>query len=332
MDPNLLAQLHGDAWLELSALAKKNTLTPKQTTRFLELYRAASKDLSRITTVAPDSLEAARLSAIVHRSRNHLSSVPSGGLSGIARFFVISLPLSLYRLRWDFVIVAAGFLAVAVLSGIWAGTHPEVLETFGDREFRRQFAEHDFVDYYKENPNGFFAVGVWTNNAWIAVQFVLLGITGGYVIVGLFSNAVNVGFSGAMMFEFDRASDFFLYILPHGIPEISCIILAAAAGLRLFFAWVVPGPRLRRDRLAGEARSLLVVAGGLVLLLLGSGLIEGFVTPNPIPPAIKISIGVAYTAAVVVYAWYFGSRAAAAGLSADLDEHQAGYSVISTDR
>ena len=56
MDPNLLAQLHGDAWLELSALAKKNALTPKQTTRFLELYRAASKDLSRITTVATDSL------------------------------------------------------------------------------------------------------------------------------------------------------------------------------------------------------------------------------------------------------------------------------------
>jgi uncharacterized membrane protein SpoIIM required for sporulation len=128
-----------------------------------------------------------------------------------------------------------------------------VLETFGDREFRRQFAEHDFVEYYKENPNGFFAVGVWTNNAWIAVQFVLLGITGVYVVAGLFSNAVNVGFSGAMMFEFDRASDFFLYILPHGIPEISCIILAAAAGLRLFFAWVVPGPRPRRDKLAAEA-------------------------------------------------------------------------------
>src|SRR5699024_12381089 len=48
------------------------------------------------------------------------------------------LPLSLYRLRWDFAIVALAFLAVAVVSGIWAGTHPEVLETFSDREFRRQ--------------------------------------------------------------------------------------------------------------------------------------------------------------------------------------------------
>ena len=332
MDPNLLAELHGDKWRELSMLAKKNTLNPAQTRRFLDLYRDASKDLSRIMTVAPDSLEAARLSAIVHRSRNHLSAVPAGGLSGLSRFFVISLPLSIYRLRWDFLIVAACFLAVASLAGIWAGMHPEVLETFGDHAFRKQFAEHDFVEYYKENPNGFFAVGVWANNAWIAVQFVLLGITGVFVVSGLFSNAVNVGFSGAMMFEFDRGSDFFLYILPHGIPEISCIILAAAAGLRLFFAWVVPGPQLRRNKLASEARSLLTVAGGLVILLFISGLIEGFVTPNPIPPALKIAIGVLYTILVIGYAWYFGKRAARVGMSADLDDHQAGYSILATDR
>lgn len=331
MDPNLLAEMHGEDWKELSALAKRNRLDPGQAARFLELYRAASKDLSQIMTVAPDSLEAARLSTIVHRARTHLSSVPAGGLSGLARFFVISLPLSIYRLRWDFVAVAVFFLSVSVLAGVWAGTHPEVLETFGDREFRQQFAEHDFVEYYKENPNGFFAVGVWTNNAWIAVQFVLLGVTGVFVLQGLVVNAVNVGFSGAM-FEFDRGADFFLYILPHGIPEISCILLAAAAGLRLFFAWVVPGPQLRRTKLASEARSLLVVAGGLVIMLFLSGLIEGFVTPNPLPPLVKIGIGVAYTAAVVVYAAVLGRRASRAQLTADLDAHEAGYQIVATDR
>src|SRR5699024_9071253 len=129
-----------------------------------------------------------------------------------------------------------------------------------------------------------------------------------------------------------RGSDFFLYILPHGIPEISCIILAAAAGLRLFFAWIVPGPRLRRDRLAAEARSLLIVAGGLVLLLFGSGLLGGFVPPHLIPHPLMIALGVAFAAAVVAAAGHFGRRAARAELSADLDEHQAGYSVNSTDR
>ncbi len=135
-----------------------------------------------------------------------------------------------------------------------------------------------------------------------------------------------------MMFEFDRGADFFLYILPHGIPEISCIMLAAAAGLRLFFAWVVPGPQLRRTKLATEARSLLVVAGGLVIMLLVSGLIEGFVTPNPLPPVLKIGIGVACTAAVVVYAAVLGRRAWSARLSADLDAHEAGYEIVATDR
>lgn len=332
MDPNLLAEMHGDQWRELSALAKRNRLDPAQAERFLVLYRAASKDLSQIMTVAPDSLEAARLSTIVHRARTHLSSVPAGGLSGLSRFFVVALPLSLYRLRWDFVAVAVFFLSVSVLSGVWAGTHPEVLETFGDRASRQQFAEHDFVEYYKENPNGFFAVGVWTNNAWIAVQFVLLGVTGVFVVQGLVLNAVNVGFSAAMMFEFDRGADFFLYILPHGIPEISCILLAAAAGLRLFFAWVIPGPQLRRTKLATEARSLLVVAGGLVIMLFLSGLIEGFVTPNPLPPLVKIAIGIVYTAAVVVYAAVLGRRASRAQLSADLDAHEAGYQIVATDR
>lgn len=332
MDPNLLAELEGAKWQELSGLAKKNSLSPAESERFLHLYRGASRDLSQIMTVAPDSVEAARLSAIVHRSRNHLSGVPAGALSGFSRFFIVSLPLSIYRLRWSFVAVAAFFLLVAVLSGVWAGANPQVLETFGDEEFRRQFAEQDFVNYYKENPNGFFAVGVWTNNAWIAVQFVLLGITGVYVIQGLVINAANVGFSGAMMFEFDRGGEFFAYILPHGIPEISCIILAAAAGLQLFFAWVKPGPQLRRTKLASEARSLLTVAVGLVILLAISGLIEGFVTPNPLPPVVKIAIGIAYTAGVIAYVWYFGKRSSRAGLSADLDDHEAGYSIVATDK
>ncbi|MBR7502837.1 stage II sporulation protein M, partial [Mycobacterium tuberculosis] len=84
--------------------------------------------------------------------------------------------------------------------------------------------------------------------------------------------------------------------------------------------------------LATEARSLLVVAGGLVIMLFLSGLIEGFVTPNPLPPLVKIAIGIAYTAAVVVYAAVLGRRASRAQLSADLDAHEAGYQIVATDR
>ena len=49
-------------------------------------------------------------------------------------------------------------------------------------------------------------------------------------------------------------------------------------------------------------------------------------------PLLKIAIGVAYTAAIVVYAGTLGRRAARAGLSADLEDHEAGYAIVATDR
>ena len=38
---------------------------------------------------------------------------------------------------------------------------------------------------------------------------------------------------------------FFGLILPHGLLELTCLFVAAGVGLRLFWAWVSPGPRTR---------------------------------------------------------------------------------------
>src|SRR5690606_6325890 len=86
MDPVLLAQLHGPRWDLLERLAKKSRLDAAEAADFLGLYRLASKDLSRILSVAPDSQTAARLSVIVHRARTHLTSIPRGPMSAFVRF------------------------------------------------------------------------------------------------------------------------------------------------------------------------------------------------------------------------------------------------------
>ena len=61
-----------------------------------------------------------------------------------------------------------------------------------------QYAENDFTDYYSENPAAVFAGTVWTNNAWIAAQCVLFGITGFWPIMVLVQNAVGVGTAAAV--------------------------------------------------------------------------------------------------------------------------------------
>ncbi|GAA4285128.1 stage II sporulation protein M [Brevibacterium daeguense] len=331
MDPALLAELHGPAWDRLSKLAKRNSLSAAEAEEFLWLYRSASKDLSRIRTVAPDSEVSVRLSNIVHRSRMQLTGVPQGFHQSIVQFFTVSLPAALYSTRWMFLAVFVFFVGLSVATTVWAHSDPQVLGAFGTPQMRRQLAEEDFVDYYFEHPNGFFAVGVWANNAWIAVQWVALGITGIYVIYGLIVNAVNVGLSGAIMFEFDQGADFFRYILPHGIPEITCILIAAAAGLKIFTAWVVPGPLPRRAALARAARSLITVALGLVLFLFLSGLVEGFITPSSLPDVIRIGTGVLLTAAIFAYAIALGRPALAAGDSGDLAADRAGFQIVAAD-
>ena len=91
-----------------------------------------------------------------------------------------------------------------------------------------------------------FAGTVWTNNAWIAAQCVLFGITGVWPLMVLVQNAVGVGTAAAVMFAFDRGDVFLLYILPHGLLELTCIFVAGAAGLHIFWAWVAPGRRIAR--------------------------------------------------------------------------------------
>lgn len=323
--------MHGPQWDRLSALAGKKRLTSEEANEFRHRYTRASKDLSKIQSVAPDSDVAIRLSNIIHRSRMQLTGVPRGARATMLDFFGVSLPAALYSVRWYFLGCFTAFVFISVFATVWLVNDTATLFNFVSYEDAKQLAEHDFVNYYKENPNSVFAVGVWTNNAWIALQWVALGITGIYIIVGLILNAVNVGISGAVMFHFDRAQDFFFYILPHGVPEITCILIAAAAGFKIFTSWMVPVNMSRMQSLAHAARSLITVGVGLIFMLFLSGLIEGFITPSNLPFPVKMLFGAALTVGIFAYAIALGRPATKQGLTGDLEEARAGYRVVTAE-
>ena len=104
----------------------------------------------------------------------------------------------------------------------------------------------------------------------------------------LASNAIMVGATGGMMAEAGQLDIFLQLIAPHGLLELTAVFVAGAAGLRIFWAWVAPGPRTAVGALAEEARALFTVAIGLVGVLAVSGLIEGFVTGSGLPWWVKI--------------------------------------------
>jgi uncharacterized membrane protein SpoIIM required for sporulation len=192
----------------------------------------------------------------------------------------------------------------------------------------RRYVEEDFIGYYSENPAASFTGMVWANNAWISAQAVALGITGIWVPMILFSNAQGVGIAAGIFAAAGKSDVFYSYILPHGLMELTAVFIACAAGLRIFWAMVSPGPRTRGRAVAEEGRSLITVALGLVLVLFVSGLVEGFVTPGPLPVWAKIGIGAAVLAAYWLYVLVWGGRAYRAGARGDLGAGDAGYTEI----
>ena len=330
MDLDALRAAREGEWQRLDVLAK-GRLDGRGSDELIRRYQDAAADLSAVTTTAGAVALADRLSVSLSRARMRFTGTGTNLLSQIPRFFMLQLPAALYRLRWWTLVIAVVSAAVAVIYGAWAANSPQVIASFGDDARLRQLVDHDFVNYYSENPAASFTSQVWTNNAFIAAQCVAFGILGIYVPYILLQNAQNVGLTGGVLIHYGRADTFFLYIAPHGLLELTSIFVAGAAGMRIFWSWIAPGARTRGQALAEDGRALFIVAIGLTLSLFVSGCIEGFVTPSPLPWPVKIGIGALALAAFLFYMLFVGGRAARAGETGDLDPFAAGARRIVAD-
>lgn len=328
MDLDALAAARGAEWARLDELSRSRRLAGNEVDELVTRYRAASADLADIKTSAGRTAHGDHVSTMLARARLRLTGAPENVLRQIPRFFALQLPAALYRVRWTTLVIAVAFVAVAAVVAFWISGNEALVAALGSRAQLEYYAENDFTEYYSENPAAVFAGTVWTNNAWIAAQCVLFGITGIWPLMVLVQNAVGVGTAAAVMLAFDRGDVFVLFILPHGLLELTCIFVAAAAGLHIFWAWVAPGRRTRGEALAAAGRSLATVAIGLVLALGLAGLIEGFVTAQPWPWPVKIGIGALALGVFVVYMVVVGGRAHRRGETGDVTEYEAGTPTL----
>jgi uncharacterized membrane protein SpoIIM required for sporulation len=324
MDLDAFRESRQSGWDRLDALSTKRILDGADADELIDRYQRAASDLSSITSQIGGSLVGDRLSVTLTRARLRFTGAGGNLFLAIPRFFTFHLPAALYRLRWLTLVIAAGTAVIATAFAVWANADPRVIASFGDSAQLRQLADRAFTGYYSANPAASFAGQVWTNNASIAALCIVGGITGVYPLYVLVQNAMNVGIAGAVMFAYGKGDVFFQFIAPHGMLELTSVFVAAAAGLRIFWAWVAPGPRTRAQALAEDGRALVMVAVGLALSLFVSGVIEGFVTPSPLPWPIKAGIGALALAAFLGYMLIVGGRAARTGETGDLDEFDAG--------
>jgi len=322
VDVDAFAAAHRADWDRLDQLVKRRRrLSGDEVDELVASYQRTATQLSVLRSSGGDPALVAQLSTTLARARAAVGGAHAPQLRSVVRFAAISFPLMAYRVRWWWLATAAGSLLVALAFGWWVARTPAAQGSLVSKSEAASLVRHQFRGYYSQYAAGSFAAKVWTNNVWVAaealVSGILLGIPTLYVLL---TNALNIGVDGGLMAAYGKIGEFFSLILPHGMLELSAVFLAAAAGLRLGWTVVDPGPRPRSQALAQEGRTTITIALGLIVVLLVSGLIEAFVTPSSLSSWARIGIGGCVEAAFLGYVIVAGRRACAAGESADIKE------------
>jgi uncharacterized membrane protein SpoIIM required for sporulation len=311
---------HTAEWRRLEELVARRRLSASEADELITLYQRTATHLSAVQSRTPDPALIARLSRLVSRARAAVAGSSAPAWVGVARFFTVTFPVAVYRAWPWWCGVATAFSIVAFALMGYIGAHPELASRLLPDDELRQLVERDFANYYSEYAAQNFALRVWTNNALVSALVIVGGIVLPLVILILFQNAVSVGVIGGIMIAYGRADVFFGLITAHGLLELMAVFVAGGVGMRVGWSWIAPGRgRTRAQALAETVREAAMVALGLVVVLLISGVIEAFVTPSPLPTWARITIGAVAFVAFLGYVLFFGGRAARAGETGDLE-------------
>ncbi|WP_082392778.1 stage II sporulation protein M [Nocardia arizonensis] len=312
MDVDAYSLAHRRSWERLDYLARRRKLSGAEADELIVLYRRTSQQLARLQSHSPDPQLIAGLSAILTRARVRVLGTKSEAWTEVGRFFTRVFPAAVYRAWPWWVSTAVLFIVVATVLAVWVPGSADARELFGIPSDNSALTEAggQFETYYTEHPNDAFAAQVWTNNAWVAAIALFTGVLILPAIYTMFMNAVNVGITAGLMAEAGRLDAFFGFILPHGTLELTAVFVAGGAGIKLGWTLIDPGRLSRLEAVARQGRATASMALGLVAVLFVSGLLEGFVTPSPLPVAVRITIGFAAEAAFLAYVFIVGRRVA----------------------
>ena len=98
------------------------------------------------------------------------------------------------------------------------------------------------------------------------------------------------------------ANNFNQFVTAHAPFELTAIVLSAAAGMRLGFALLVTRGKTRAASLREAGKEALPVMMLAALLFLGAAVIEGYVSPSPLPYAVKAMVAIG---SAMLLAFYF---------------------------
>ncbi len=224
-------------------------------------------------------------------------------------------PLAIYRLRYFVLLSLLVFVVPGLLGGVWTYFEPEAVYSMLDatdvrgienmydpsaRKIGRERADEADVFMF-----GFYI----KNNISVAFRCFAGGIIVGVgTLVVLLFNGLFIGSIAGHLTRLDYVDTFYPFVVGHGSFELTAIVFSGAAGFRLGFALISPGPFSRLDALRQAGRDVVPMLYGIVLMLVIAAFIEAFWSSSTLlTNDIKYAVGGLLWLLVIVYS-FSGSR------------------------
>jgi len=324
MTPIQFEQLYGRDWEELHSLlaqlrgtARGGPRRPVEPERVALLYRRACEQLALARDRFYPAYLVERLEEVTADAHQLIYQRREIGLRRLQTLFAGDFPRAV-RAHARFVWISAALFAIPTLVlGFLVYFRPELILTVADA---RSVAGYEQM-YSKAAQALGRAGGATTdwqmfafyirNNIGIAFQCFAAGLFAG--IGSVFFIAFNGAMGGALagyLTARGLASPFFSFVVTHAAFELTAIVLAGSAGLRLGYSLLAPGRQGRLQSLVGAARESVVIIYGVTALLVIAALIEAFwSSAGWIPHPVKYGVAAACWAGVVSYLALQGRRA-----------------------
>jgi uncharacterized membrane protein SpoIIM required for sporulation len=197
----------------------------------------------------------------------------------------------------------------AVIGFVGTRYDPEFSELLGvSPVFREAYIETKTPWWERLNDsNQEGASMIMTNNIMVTIYTFAFGATCGIgTLFYLAVNGANIASVVALTYRAGFGNDLVTFMVGHGVVELSCIFIAGGAGLLIGSAMIMPGDLTRADALKTRGMEAVRLMIGVAILLVVAGTIEGFISPAPVDPRVKYSIGVITGVAMYAYLLFAG--------------------------
>jgi uncharacterized membrane protein SpoIIM required for sporulation len=325
MTPLRFEELYQDEWAELDRFldrqAGRTSFAIDQShvsaARAAALYRRACEHLALARARSYPAYVVTRLERLTSDAHQRIYRQRELGVARLIQVAMVDFPRTVRAHKWYVAAAAALFILPTLIIGVLVYFRPETILSVVSADTAAEFEQMyspaaSSIGRTREASTDWMMFGYYIrNNIGVAFQCFAGGLFAGLGTV--FFLAYNGAFSGALagyLTERGLSSTFYSFIATHSAFELTAIVIAGTAGLRIGHAILAPGNRRRRVALVDASRDTAVLLYGVTAMLVLAAAIEAFWSSAAwLNPVVKYSAAAVCWTAVLGYFLVQGRRA-----------------------